>query len=828
MTGPDTPAARASVPGAHVAVVGGGRWGRILTRTLVAHPLVERITVVTRQNRDRFERRLAESRAGERGDPARITVAADLSEVRGVTAAVVATRASEHFAAAAALLRGKVPVLVEKPFVETAAQERELIELAAEHRVALGIDHEFLLAAWVEELRDLVAGMPAPTQVGFVWHEPREVVRHGERRRTDLTVSACRDLFPHVLSVLTTVFGPGELCLDSATPRFADDGFDAAFTWGGVAVRCRILRNAPAQVRELTIGYRDSPTWVVDWRTEPAVLTGPQGQTVLGAGGPRTLDLAVDSFLRHVSDAAGASEGSDGWARWPLAARAAGPVLEGVRSVEDALAGQAQKAVLDACCRPEADGEAAAAALMRYVAEPLERTGLAVSANDWDTVREHAGKLVTLARRYSTEPFTPLEDARAELRMDRGSFARLVEVLRTTPAVRESVVRGPAAKYWTNTVLPLERAGAFDAVLENKPAFPARIGLYPGPTCMFRCSFCARVTGARYHAADLAEGNAALASVIDEAPTADPFTFYVSGGLEPLTNPGLGSLISRAAERGFSVSLYTNSYALTEHALRRQPGLWRAFSIRTSLYGTDEEEFRTTTTRAGAFERVTKNIQDFLRLRAERHEPVRVGLNYVVLPGRAARVVKVIEYIARLNTASSERPVDFLTLREDYSGRPQGILAESDRSELLDALCLAEERARELTPTLDIDFGYALHSIRAGAPGHLPMPSHTTIRPRGYPQVSVVTDLLGDVYLYREAAFPDLPGAQRYIIGRVQAGRTSLADIMEAYTAKDEGASPRDGDQVFLDAFDQVVTARMRQLESDIAAGWPAHRGLLR
>ncbi|WP_432158498.1 dTDP-4-amino-4,6-dideoxy-D-glucose ammonia-lyase [Streptomyces sp. bgisy153] len=823
MTGTDKPATGTSISGVHVAVVGGGRWGRILTRTLAAHPLVERITVVTRRNRDRCGRGLAEP-----GAPARITVAADLSEVRGVTAAVVATRASEHFGTAAALLRSKVPVLVEKPFVETAQQERELIELAAEHGVALGIDHEFLLAAWVEELRDLVAGRPAPAQVGFVWHEPREVLRHGQRRRTDLTVSACRDLFPHVLSVLSTVFGPGGLRLDSATSRFSDDGFDAAFTWGGIAVRCQIVRNAAAQVRELTIDYRDSPAWVVDWRTEPAVLTGPQERTVLGAGRPRTLELAVDSFLRHLSGTAEEREDFDGRSTWPLAATAAGQVLEGVRTVEDALAGQARRAVLDACYRPEVDGEAAAAALLTHVAEPLERAGLSPSANDWHAVRDYAGKLVTLARRYGTEPFTPLEDARAELRMDRGSFARLVDILRTTPAVRESVVRGPAAKYWANTVLPLERAGAFDAVLENRPSFPSRIGLYPGPTCMFRCSFCVRVTGARYQTTSLPEGNAALASVIEEAPTADPFTFYVSGGLEPLTNPGLGDLISRAAERGFSVPLYTNSYALTEHTLRRQPGLWRAFSIRTSLYGTDEEEFRMTTTRAGAFERVTKNIQDFLRLRAERHEPVRVGLNYVVLPGRASRVVKVIEYIARLNAAAPVRPVDFLTLREDYSGRPEGVLSESDRSELLDALCLAEERARELTPTLDIDLGYALHSVRAGAPGQLPMPSHTMIRPRGYPQVSVVTDLLGDVYLYREAGFPDLPGARRYVIGRVQAGKTSLSDIMETHAAKDEGTDPRDGDQAFLDAFDQVVTARMRQLESDIAAGWPAHRGLLR
>lgn len=39
---------------------------------------------------------------------------------------------------------------------------------------------------------------------------------------------------------------------------------------------------------------------------------------------------------------------------------------------------------------------------------------------------------------------------------------------------------------------------------------------------------------------------------------------------------------------------------------------------------------------------------------------------------------------------------------------------------------------------------------------------------------------------------------------------------------------PMEGDELYLDAFDQVVTARLRQLEADVDAGWAAYRGLLR
>ena len=53
---------------------------------------------------------------------------------------------------------------------------------------------------------------------------------------------------------------------------------------------------------------------------------------------------------------------------------------------------------------------------------------------------------------------------------------------------------------------------------------------------------------------------------------------------------------------------------------------------------------------------------------------------------------------------------------------------------------------------------------------------------RGYPQISVVVDLLGDVYLYREAAFIGRVGADRYIIGRLTP-EVGLAELLQRYLA---------------------------------------------
>jgi dTDP-4-amino-4,6-dideoxy-D-glucose ammonia-lyase len=101
------------------------------------------------------------------------------------------------------------------------------------------------------------------------------------------------------------------------------------------------------------------------------------------------------------------------------------------------------------------------------------------------------------------------------------------------------------------------------------------------------------------------------------------------------------------------------------------------------------------------------------------------------------------------------------------------------------------------------------------------------MRPTAHPQVAVQVDLLGDVYLYREAGFPDLDGAHRYIAGRVTSDH-SLHDVLREFVESGREVEPAPGDEYFLDGFDQSVTARLNQLDQDVADGWGRFRGLVR
>ena len=66
---------------------------------------------------------------------------------------------------------------------------------------------------------------------------------------------------------------------------------------------------------------------------------------------------------------------------------------------------------------------------------------------------------------------------------------------------------------------------------------------------MYECTFCGRNYTAKYKRNALDVGIETYKKLIDEAPNDDKNRFYISGGLEPLTNPKLGEIISHLKKK---------------------------------------------------------------------------------------------------------------------------------------------------------------------------------------------------------------------------------------------------------------------------------------
>ncbi len=269
----------------------------------------------------------------------------------------------------------------------------------------------------------------------------------------------------------------------------------------------------------------------------------------------------------------------------------------------------------------------------------------------------------------------------------------------------------------------------------------------------------------------------------------------------------------------------TNGFMLTPHYVKRHEGLWDVDVLRISLYGVDEASYCAVTKKPGAFAIVKNNVIEFLKERRRRGRGPRLGFNFIVLVNTTQDVLRVLDLIAEIDAAAGAPGIDFLTLREDFSLREGEGLTLDERGRLVSIFQEFTARWRQERPQLGVDFGYALYPLSQGLVWKgLAMVDDRRMLPKAYPQVSVALDLLGDVYLYRDAVFPNRPGAHRYRIGTVSKSRSLEAVVREWLDhGRDIDAQPND--PWLMDAFDHVVTNLVWQAKADERAGIPFESG---
>ena len=390
---------------------------------------------------------------------------------------------------------------------------------------------------------------------------------------------------------------------------------------------------------------------------------------------------------------------------------------------------------------------------------------------------------------------------------------------------------GLGRKYW-NTILPYKKNGVDEKVINYEYQFPLRLALFPGLSCMYYCGFCGRNQKARYKGNVTKDGNKRFKDIISSMPKYS--TLSISGGLEPLTNPGLGEIISHAKSKGVRVPLITNAHMLTPKYLERTPGIWDLDSLRVSLYGTDDESTFFITRHKKAYNLVRNNIIEFLKLRNIKKPNLKLGLNYIIIPENIDTIIPLLNYIIDINAhVDNGNGIDFLTLREDFGsvteinddidksveGRKyhlNGFLSDEQRFKLISIFNEFNDRVKKECPNMHVDFGYAMVALGEGILGKpLARVTGKQMRKSGYPQMSVAVDSLGDVFLYREAGFLDRPGNDKFKAGRITSKKT-IKDVISNYVQNRVEVDRDDSDCRFMDSYDHLMTLLVNQTESDM------------
>ena len=116
-------------------------------------------------------------------------------------------------------------------------------------------------------------------------------------------------------------------------------------------------------------------------------------------------------------------------------------------------------------------------------------------------------------------------------------------ILAVKASHNDILISGPYSQYWSS----IKQAYCDNLLhaVNNQPAYPARIGLYPGVSCMFNCQFCGRREGTSF-SNNLADSSVELFSSLLDEHIKQPHhqkIIRLSGGLEPTTNKNIGKII---------------------------------------------------------------------------------------------------------------------------------------------------------------------------------------------------------------------------------------------------------------------------------------------
>jgi dTDP-4-amino-4,6-dideoxy-D-glucose ammonia-lyase len=436
---------------------------------------------------------------------------------------------------------------------------------------------------------------------------------------------------------------------------------------------------------------------------------------------------------------------------------------------------------------------------------------------------------------FANNPWLKQKEIQSMLGIDIPTLKILNEIIRNSEYLQNLITKsGTAKKYW-QSISPF--CAQLESAIENKFKYPMRIALYPGVSCMYYCGFCGRNQAEKYPSSSIENGNKIFNKVLSELDPKNS-AISISGGLEPLTNPGIGDIIEFASNHGLRVPLITNGHSLTENFVKKNPKIMRLDSLRVSLYGIDEESYEFITTVKKSYKMVKRNCINFLKKRNEENSKIKFGLNYILLKENYKNLPKLIDFIDEVNIEVTNGPgIDFLSLRDDFDTvtgisderdhdkkyHLDGLLTEQDRKELL--TLFKDFESDERLKNLHIDYGYALHPIKLGILGKkLTRVTDEKMRKYGHTQLSVCVDLYGDVFLYREAGFLNRNGNEKFIIGRVNENN-SFKQVIENFLNNTTGIKTEKNDIRFMDPFDHVMTSLINQAEDDKNFGIPFEEG---
>lgn len=196
----------------HIAIIGAGYWGKNLIR--VFYTLSDGVCL--KYICDSDENKLAKIKKSY-PDAALCTNADIIFADPETDAVLIVTPTRQHYDLAKKSLNAGKHTFVEKPFTETSAQAKELIQLAEEKNLILMVDHTFLYTAAVREIKNIINR----GELGGIRYIDSERINLG---LIQPDVNVIYDLVPHDLSILNYILGENPVSVSAFGKSFVTRG----------------------------------------------------------------------------------------------------------------------------------------------------------------------------------------------------------------------------------------------------------------------------------------------------------------------------------------------------------------------------------------------------------------------------------------------------------------------------------------------------------------------------------------------------------------------------------------------------------------------------
>ncbi|MDE1462269.1 Gfo/Idh/MocA family oxidoreductase [Spartinivicinus poritis] len=252
-----------------VAVIGGGRWARVILGELCKLTASDtNISIHTQHNTLNVKKWLREKKLEKRVKLCSKWPTFNTSP----SVMIVANAARDHYCSVEYALLSGVPVLVEKPVSKSANKVKSLIKLAQNSTRTLAAAQVFLFANYIHRFCNRVSHLGKPEGLEFHWVDPKNEERFGENKHYDRGVPVFVDWIPHILPIIKLFFPKGKVDLTDLKVRKGGAKLTLGLMADGRRCLVKLERNGQKRKRYLSLDIGQEKV-ELDFSEEPGTVT---------------------------------------------------------------------------------------------------------------------------------------------------------------------------------------------------------------------------------------------------------------------------------------------------------------------------------------------------------------------------------------------------------------------------------------------------------------------------------------------------------------------------------------------------------------------------